>query len=119
MCLFAARDNKKGGRPAKDGVKRENEKNTKLTNGPSRENRENIPPSRAGKGGFNRRKENEGHTEADSPAKDDKERTGGMGFGGRGRAGRGGSGGGRGRGGFDRGRGRKREFERRSGSDRS
>lgn len=116
MCLFAARDNKKGGRPTKDGVKRENEKNAKLTNGPSREDRENIPP-RGGKGGFNRRKENEGHPDADSPAKDDKERT--VGFGGRGRPGRGGSGGGRGRGGFDRGRGRKREFERRSGSDRS
>ncbi|XP_031566642.1 plasminogen activator inhibitor 1 RNA-binding protein-like isoform X2 [Actinia tenebrosa] len=116
-----ARDNKKGGRPAKDGVKRENEKNTKLTNGPNREDRENIPPSRGGKGGFNRRKENEGgHPESDSPAKDDKERTGGMGFGGRGRvSGRGERGGGRGRGGFDRGRGRKREFERRSGSDRT
>lgn len=117
---IVARD-KKGGRAPKDGVKRENEKNTKLSNGPPREDRENIPPSRGGKGGFSRRRDNESAPEGDSPAKDDKreERGGGMGFGSRGR-GRGGSVG-RGRGGFGgpRGGGRKREFERRSGSDRS
>jgi len=108
-------------------VRRENEKNTKLSNGPPRENRENIPPSRGGKGGFNRRRDNEGAPEGDSPVKDEikKEDRGSssMGFGARGTS-RGGRGGnvGRGRGGFDRGArggGRKREFERRSGSDRS
>lgn len=118
--FFVARDNKKGGRVPKDGVRRENEKNTKISNGP-REDRENIPP-RGGKGGFNRRKENEGAPEGDSPAKDDKREAGsGMGFGGRGRGGRGGNVARGGRGGFDRGArgGRKRDYDRRSGSDRT
>lgn len=118
--VFSAQ-NKRGGRSARDGVKRENEKNTKLSNGP-REDRENIPPR--GKGGFNRRKD-EGAPEGDSPAKDEKreDRGGsGMGFGNRGTGARGRGGSvGRGRGGFGgpRGGGRKRDFDRRSGSDRS
>ena len=140
-CLqfsFAERtDSRRGGRGRSD-VRRENEKNTRLANGPSerRDRDENAPRERRGGfggGGFNRRREGS-QGDPDSPDKDggDRERGGFDRGRGGGRGGRGG-GGGRGRGGFGPrggggggvggggggGFGRKREFERRSGSDRS
>lgn len=124
-------ESRRGGR-GKSDVKRENEKNTRMTNGPSerRDRGEYVPRERRGGGfggGFRRREGSQG--DPDSPDKEGAERERGgfeRGRGGRGMRG----GGGRGRGGFggprggggggfgDRG-GRKREFERRSGSDRS
>lgn len=117
-------DSRRGGR-GKSDVRRENEKNTRLTNGPSerRDRDDNTPRERRGGGfggGFRRRDGPQGDT--DSPDKEGAERERGVferGRGGRGSRG----GGGRGRGGFGPrgggGFGRKREFERRSGSDRS
>ena len=106
-------------------MRRENDKNTRLTNGPSerRDRDDNTPRERRGGGfggGFRRRDGPQGDT--DSPDKEGAERE--RGFFERGRGGRGSrGGGGRGRGGFGPrgggGFGRKREFERRSGSDRS
>lgn len=117
-------DSRRGGR-GKSDVRRENDKNTRLTNGPSerRDRDDNTPRERRGGGfggGFRRRDGPQGDT--DSPDKEGAERERGVferGRGGRGSRG----GGGRGRGGFGPrgggGFGRKREFERRSGSDRS
>lgn len=117
-CFLERTETRRGGR-ARGDVRRENEKNTHLANGPSerRDRDNNAPRERRGggfSGGFNRRKE--GSQGEDSPEKEGGERErGGRGM--RGFGGRGGRGqlGQRGGGSF----GRKREFERRSGSDRS
>lgn len=123
-------ESRRGGR-GKSDVRRENEKNTRLANGPSeRKDRDDNPPrERRGGGfggGFNRRREGS-HGDPDSPEKEGGERERGgfdRGRGGRGMRGRGGRGGfgprgGGGGGGGGGSFGRKREFERRSGSDRS
>ena len=127
LCFAERTDSRRGGR-GKGDVRRENEKNTRLTNGGGerRDRDENAPRERRGggiSGGFNRRREGS-QGDPDSPDKEgaDRERAGekgGFGRGGRGMRGGGGRGG---RGGFGQrggGFGRKREFERRSGSDRS
>lgn len=127
------RDRERSNRgPRGDNTKRENERNAQMSYGGPREKKERDDRGdgsrRTGgfgggeRGGFRKEREPSTRDEGNSPGKEggDRERGERGGFGGRGR-GRGG----RGRGGFGGGRGgpggggRKREFERRSGSDRS
>ena len=143
VCSFYANTDRKEKQeerrgPRRDDTRRENEKNTRVSNGPvSPSERKNFDKPRGG--GFGRRRENESN-DADNNNREERKsdpgerRTGGFGNrenrgergggfggprdeergGGRGRGGRGRGG----RGGFSRGRGR-REFDRHSGSDRA
>lgn len=125
-------DNRRGGdrggrAPRGDNTRRENERNNQMSSGGPRERRDRDDKGdgqrraggfNSGGGGF-RRDRDGGPKEGDlSAAREGGDRGGfgGRGRGGRGGRGRGGFGGGGGRG---AGAGRKREFERRSGSDRS